>query len=64
MNSTATHTDITCDCTVHNSAVTIRVPSTMLVNPKPGATTTPRYVATVRCNLLRMNALVRKYPTV
>lgn len=57
-------TDITCTCETHQGAVTIRVPSTMLVNPKPGAKTTPRYIATVTHNLTDMNRLFRRYPVV
>lgn len=56
-------TDITCTCEIHKGTVTIRVPSTMLVNPS-GKKTTPRYIATVTHNLIDMNRLVRKYPVV
>lgn len=58
-----TPTDITCDCAVHNSTVTIRVPASMLVNPS-GKRTTPKYRATVVHNLIHMNALFGKYEVV
>lgn len=55
--------DIACDCAVHTSAVTIRVPVTMLINPS-AKKTTPRYRATVIHNLIDLQKLFRKYPEV